>query len=70
MDTQETSLFEDEIDEVESDLKIDIHKFSQAVIWGTDWTSETINNQMEKNNIDLSPDFQRRDAWDNKEKVV
>lgn len=68
MDTQETSLFEDEIDEVEADLKIDIHKFSQAVIWGTDWTSETINNQMEKNNIDLSPDFQRRDAWDNKEK--
>lgn len=68
MDTQETSLFEDEIDEVESDLKIDIHKFSQAVIWGTDWTTETINNQMEKNNIDLSPDFQRRDAWENKEK--
>lgn len=59
---------EDEIDEVESDLNVDINKFSQAVIWGTDWTAETINSQMIKKNIDLSPSFQRRDAWDSKEK--
>jgi hypothetical protein len=62
------ALNDEEIDDVESDLNFDINKFSQAVIWGTDWTTETINNQMLKMNIDLSPSFQRRDAWDNKEK--
>lgn len=45
-----------------------IEKFSEAVIWGTDWTIETIVNQIEKGNIELSPKFQRRDAWDEVEK--
>lgn len=45
-----------------------IEKFSEAVIWGTDWTIETIVNQIEKGNIELSPKFQRRDAWDEIEK--
>lgn len=40
----------------------------QAVIWGTDWTTETINTQMVKGNIDLTPKFQRRDAWNDQEK--
>jgi hypothetical protein len=35
---------------------------------GTDWTIETIVNQMKKNNIMLNPDFQRRDAWTPKTK--
>ncbi|HDX9056121.1 TPA: DUF262 domain-containing protein [Klebsiella michiganensis] len=38
--------------------------FSAAVVSGTDWTTETIINQINKNNIQLNPDFQRRDAWD------
>ncbi len=38
--------------------------FSVAVVSGTDWTTETIINQINKNNIQLNPDFQRRDAWD------
>ncbi|PKO16812.1 MAG: hypothetical protein CVU39_06235 [Chloroflexi bacterium HGW-Chloroflexi-10] len=42
--------------------------YSKAVIWGTDWTSETIVNQLKKKNIDLNPDFQRRDAWDQSKK--
>lgn len=37
--------------------------YSKAVIWGTDWTTETIVNQLKRTNIDLNPDFQRRDAW-------
>ncbi len=45
-----------------------IERFSEAVIWGTDWTIETIVNQIEKGNIELSPKFQRRDAWDEVEK--
>ena len=37
--------------------------FSDAVLWGTDWTTETIVSQLKKGNIELSPNFQRRDAW-------
>lgn len=59
-------------DEIGSEDEDDIHQddsvFSQAVIWGTDWTAETINNQLVKNNIDLFPKFQRRDAWSNRDK--
>lgn len=42
--------------------------FSAAVVSGTDWTTETIINQINKNNIQLNPNFQRRDAWDKKRK--
>jgi hypothetical protein len=34
-----------------------------AVIFSTDWTTETLVGQVFKGNIDLSPRFQRRDAW-------
>lgn len=37
--------------------------FSQAVLWATDWTTETVVSQLKKGNIELSPSFQRRDAW-------
>jgi hypothetical protein len=33
-----------------------------AVVSGTDWTTETIISQL-KRNIQLNPQFQRRDAW-------
>ena len=29
-------------EEIESELNINLKKFGQAVIWGTDWTTETI----------------------------
>lgn len=35
----------------------------QAVLWASDWTSETILAQLRRGNIELSPRFQRRDAW-------
>ena len=35
----------------------------QAVVTGTDWTTETIITQINKGNILLNPAFQRRDAW-------
>ena len=37
-------------------------------ISGTDWTADTIVNQIRKGNILLSPYFQRRDAWSPKMK--
>lgn len=38
-------------------------KFKDAVLYGTDWTIRSILHQIENGNIDLSPNFQRRDAW-------
>lgn len=55
--------FEDLENENEDDLVQNSESFEQAVIWGTDWTTETITNQLFKKNIDLFPKFQRRDAW-------
>ena len=64
----EEIIFEVDEDENEEELKIDLSKFNQAVIWGTDWTTETMARQLEKGNIDLNPSFQRRDAWTDQEK--
>jgi hypothetical protein len=50
--------------ETEDDLKLSQkQKFGEAVLWATDWTTETIVSQLKKGNIELSPSFQRRDAW-------
>lgn len=57
------TIFEDFENENEEDLVQSLEKFDQAVIWGTDWTAETITNQLYRKNIDLFPKFQRRDAW-------
>jgi uncharacterized protein with ParB-like and HNH nuclease domain len=45
-----------------------VAKFSEAVLYSTDWTVETILAQMKRKNIDLNPRFQRRDAWSIKNK--
>ena len=34
-----------------------------AVVYSTDWTTETIVSQIQRGNIILNPKFQRRDAW-------
>lgn len=44
-------------------LAFDKDSLSDAVLWGTDWTTETVVSQLKKKNIELSPSFQRRDAW-------
>lgn len=41
-------IFEENIENEETDLQVDKEKFGQAVIWGTDWTTETIARQLEK----------------------
>lgn len=58
-----------ETNETEDDIKnISKLNFSELAITGTDWTVETIVNQIKKGNIHLDPSFQRRDAWNNKVK--
>ncbi|MTB49798.1 DUF262 domain-containing protein [Lewinella sp. W8] len=54
--------------ESEEDLIQELEVFDQAVIWSTDWTSETVNNQLRRGNIDVNPKFQRRDAWSKRQK--
>lgn len=50
--------------ETEEELGVDyLRDLSNVLTWSTDWTVETIVNQIEKDNIDLEPRFQRRDAW-------
>ncbi|MBT3066575.1 DUF262 domain-containing protein [Rhodoferax sp. U11-2br] len=57
---------DDDADELDKQERSDF--FAQAVLYGTDWTVKTILQQIQDGNIDLSPDFQRRDAWSSKNK--
>lgn len=48
--------------ESEEDALQPVEGFAASVS-GTDWTVETLVNQMRKGRIDLDPTFQRRNAW-------
>ncbi len=49
--------------EGEDDLEKGPNRYSEAVVTSTDWTVDTIVAQLEEGAIDLSPIFQRRNAW-------
>ncbi len=53
----------DEIENLIEAEVVDPALFNEVVIFGTDWTTETIDIQMKKGNILLNPKFQRRIAW-------
>lgn len=56
-------------EENEEELKTDyLKKLTDVVTWSTDWTVESLINQLERGNIDLNPRFQRRDAWNDVKK--
>lgn len=50
------------------DLNLAGDWFHGAVLWSTDWTTETILAQLRRRNIDLNPKYQRRAAWDARRK--
>jgi hypothetical protein len=50
----------------EEEESLDISKIRDAVVFSTDWTVEVILNQISKENLNLKPRFQRREAWDPK----
>ena len=52
-----------EIEEESSDQTVDSSYIPNVVVYGTDWTTETIFTQLVRGNIELTPNFQRRDAW-------
>lgn len=56
---EDSANIEDEMDSAAALIK----DHAQAVITSSDWTLETVLSQMRKGNIDLSPRFQRREAW-------
>lgn len=59
----EDAILPDSQQEDEGDLSDNI-SFKEAIVMNTDWTIDTLNNQITKGNIDLQPSFQRRSAWD------
>ncbi len=73
---EELPLTADDFEEVEGqaegldDAGVDQAQFGNIVIVHTDWTVATIIDQIERKNIDITPDFQRRDAWDRARKSV
>ena len=69
MTNEEEIFFEEEEDqEIESqpliELIPELKKIQEIVVSGSDWTTATILDQLLRNNIQLTPRFQRRDAWD------
>jgi Protein of unknown function DUF262 len=50
--------------ESEEDVHAKRSDVGSAVLFNTDWTVETLFRQIEKQNINLDPKFQRREAWD------
>jgi len=52
-----------EEEEEDSDETVDSSYIPNVVVYGTDWTTETIFTQLVRGNIELTPNFQRRDAW-------
>jgi hypothetical protein len=66
---EEVTFFEKEEDqEIEHESRNKLipvlEEISKIVVSGSDWTTETILNQLVRDNIQLTPRFQRRDAWD------
>jgi hypothetical protein len=55
---------EDQAEGLDDVAEVDNATVLQAVVSGTDWTTETIITQIDKGNIQLNPQFQRRDAWE------
>ncbi|MEP0753346.1 DUF262 domain-containing protein [Trichocoleus sp. Lan] len=65
---EEVKFFEEDEDQehgLESNVRrrSELEEISGIVVAGTDWTTATIVDQLVRENIQLNPRFQRRDAW-------
>lgn len=63
---------EDEVIEDNQEIVEDIEAFdaSKIVVFSRDWTIETIFSQITETNIDLNPQFQRRNAWNDSKRSI
>jgi Protein of unknown function DUF262 len=68
--TEQLSFFEEDEDSEDiynSEDKL-LEEISGILVAGTDWTTATLLDQLVRENIQLNPRFQRRDAWNIKRK--
>jgi hypothetical protein len=63
MAESEPIIEEEDLSEALDELKPHRNWADGAALWSTDWTAETVLSQLNRNNIDLNPSFQRRSAW-------
>lgn len=69
LEEKEPTDFFDEDDEQETETQphvqreAELKEISEIIVSGTDWTTATILDQLIRENIQLNPRFQRRDAW-------
>ena len=73
LEEKETSDFFDDDEqgnelETSEQIEAELKEIPEIIVSGSDWTTETIFNQLVRQNIDLNPRFQRRDAWDKRRK--
>lgn len=68
---QDDFFIDDDISsETVEDARADQADLKNAVLYHTDWTVETLVTQLQKGRIELSPSFQRREAWNIKAKSL
>jgi uncharacterized protein with ParB-like and HNH nuclease domain len=65
---EELNFFEEDEDieneiEPKANREAELKEISKIVVFGTNWTTATILDQIVRGNIQLNPRFQRRDAW-------
>ena len=54
--------------ETEIDFETNWSQFKDLSLSASDWTVETLFGQIQKDNVDLTPNFQRREVWDIRKK--
>lgn len=71
-DDEDSSIVPRDQQESEEDVHPEAGRINESVLFNTDWTVETLFRQIEKGNINLDPQFQRREAWgiDRKSKFI
>lgn len=60
--------FVEEAEDEEGIEPIPLEDIREAVVYSSDWTTETILAQLRRQNIQINPSFQRRDAWTRRRK--
>ncbi|MEG4391478.1 DUF262 domain-containing protein [Microcoleus sp. BROC3] len=70
LEKQEKVSFDEEDEALDYELESNgnpksvLDEISEIIVAGNDWTTATILDQLVRDNIQLNPRFQRRDAWD------
>lgn len=54
------------IDSDIDEISVSDKDYSRVTVYARDWTVDTLISQIQQENIDLDPEFQRRNAWDDK----